>query len=199
MDSATPAEPTGDPFTLLNVDPAPWMDDADLQARYDELSRRLHPDRAGGSEAEFARAQAAFTTLRDPVSRLRALLARVGELPAARTGTVPEPMVELFMEIGELLPAADGQLAALENATSPLTRALAAPKVVALRTRVEKVLAQVESALEMALEELRDLNAQEWKAPTGLATLRRLYQSLAFLSRWRTQLQERAAALVHAL
>jgi molecular chaperone HscB len=75
-----------DPFEALGVEPAFSLDLGLLEQRHRDLSRALHPDRhaaAGAAERRMALGRAievneAFRTLKDPVRRAEALLARRG-------------------------------------------------------------------------------------------------------------------------
>jgi molecular chaperone HscB len=75
-----------DPFELLEIEPRFDLDLALLERRHRDLSRVLHPDRyagrpAGERQRALGRAievNEAFRTLRDPVRRGQALLARHG-------------------------------------------------------------------------------------------------------------------------
>ncbi|HEY9900744.1 MAG TPA: Fe-S protein assembly co-chaperone HscB [Pantanalinema sp.] len=84
------------------------LDGADLEARYHALARRFHPDRfMARSQAErddasdqMERVNAAYRTLRDPIERLRYVLARHGVKADIRQG-VPVEVAEAYFELQE--------------------------------------------------------------------------------------------------
>ena len=88
-----------DPFETLGLAPAFALDSGLLEQRHRELSRALHPDRYAGRPASerqqaLGRAievNAAFRTLRDPVQRAEALLARSGHAASETDGARPDP------------------------------------------------------------------------------------------------------------
>ena len=94
-----------DPFATLGLAPSFSLDQAELEARYHELSKVVHPDRqAGKSPAERRRAlslavdvNAAYRALRDPIRRAEAMLARSG-----RSGQEAAPSPAFLMEVMEL-------------------------------------------------------------------------------------------------
>jgi molecular chaperone HscB len=96
-----------DPFEALGVEPTFSLDLGLLEQRHRDLSRTLHPDRhaaAGAAERRMALGRAievneAFRTLKDPVRRAEALLARRG----VQTGEGREPQAApaLLMEVME--------------------------------------------------------------------------------------------------
>lgn len=109
-----------DPFELLGVPARFDLDKAEIEARQRDLSKVLHPDRfatAGSVERRAALNKAiavneAVRTLKNPVSRGTALLARAlsqtaaGELPEVR---VPQGLLMEVMEWREELSNAFGQ------------------------------------------------------------------------------------------
>jgi molecular chaperone HscB len=96
-----------DPFEALGVEPAFSLDVGLLEQRHRDLSRALHPDRhaaAGAAERRMALGRAievneAFRTLKDPVRRAEALLARRGVLTGE--GKEPPASPALLMEVME--------------------------------------------------------------------------------------------------
>jgi molecular chaperone HscB len=96
-----------DPFALLELEPRFDLDMTLLEARHRDVSRVLHPDRYAGrpsSERQRALGRAievneAFRTLRDPVRRAVALLARQGRTSDEAEAPRAEPT--LLMEVME--------------------------------------------------------------------------------------------------
>jgi len=96
-----------DPFEALGVEPAFNLDLGLLEQRHRDLSRTLHPDRhaaAGAAERRMALGRAievneAYRTLKDPVRRAEALLARRGV--ATSEGKEPPAAPALLMEVME--------------------------------------------------------------------------------------------------
>lgn len=97
-----------DPWVILGLSPSYSVDLAALDARYHELSKVVHPDRqVGKSPAERRRAlslavdvNAAYRSLRDPIRRAEALLARGG-----RAAERAAPSAEFLMDVMELREA----------------------------------------------------------------------------------------------
>jgi len=96
-----------DPFTLLEVEPRFDLDMTLLEKRHRDISRVLHPDRYAGrpsGERQQALGRAievneAYRTLRDPVRRAVALLARHGRVDDEAEKPRADPA--LLMEVME--------------------------------------------------------------------------------------------------
>jgi molecular chaperone HscB len=96
-----------DAFDVLGLTPAFDLDDKELEQRYRDLQRTLHPDRftqAPASERRQALSRAvsvndAYRVLRDPLKRAELLYARQGG-KLGETGQQADP--ELLMEMMEL-------------------------------------------------------------------------------------------------
>jgi molecular chaperone HscB len=96
-----------DPFETLGFEPVFDLDTALLEHRHRELSRALHPDRYAGRAASERRealgraiaVNQAFRSLKDPVARAEALLARHGNVANESGGPPADPM--LLMEVLE--------------------------------------------------------------------------------------------------
>jgi molecular chaperone HscB len=116
-----------DPFSLLGIPASFDLDVAQIEARWRELSRTVHPDKhVGGSAADRRQAlskamdlNAAFRVVKDPIKRALALLELAGA--SAGEGKEPAPDMELLMSVmqlrGDLATArAAGDVAAIEIA-----------------------------------------------------------------------------------
>lgn len=96
-----------DPFDVFQIEPAFDLDLEGLGQRHRDLSRALHPDRYVGRPAAERRqalnraieVNEAWRTLRDPLERARALLARLGAPVTEDSQPPADP--ELLMEMME--------------------------------------------------------------------------------------------------
>jgi molecular chaperone HscB len=115
-----------DPFAALGVEPRFDLAADELESRFRELSRKLHPDRFAKAPAnERMLSLQAATTLNDsyrklkqPLRRAEALLARGGMAIAETDKVGPEFLMEM-MELGEAIHDARdaGDANALAGAT----------------------------------------------------------------------------------
>jgi len=123
--------PTLDPFVLLGISPRYHLSDNDIESRYRELARKLHPDRFAGKTALERRLALQWTAqlnearriLRDPVRRARFLAS--GRPDPSEQGGVrldPDFLEEMFIwrEQDEDQP---GSLKALATTRSQLLEA----------------------------------------------------------------------------
>jgi curved DNA-binding protein CbpA len=176
-----------DAFDLLGLPRRPWLDPAAVRAAFQDRARILHPDAAGGDAEEFARLNAAQAALGHPATRLRLL---VGEaLPRGAVATD----ADLFLRIGAAVQEARGVRARLDEATSPLARALLAAEIAEVRPELAACAELVETALSGAEAELRALD-EVWPGG-GPEALARLAARFDRLLRWRKELSDRALEL----
>lgn len=127
--------PVADPFETLGLPRRYEVDPADLEKRYRELQRALHPDKfaqapAADRRAALSRAvtvNEAYRTLRDDLQRAAALLRLAGRAPVEGERADAELLMEV-MELRESL--ADAR----RSADMPTVRKLAG-RVGAMRDR----------------------------------------------------------------
>lgn len=175
-----------DAFELLGLPRRPWLDPTEVRTAFQRRARDLHPDAETGDADAFVRLNAAYRDLVQPATRLRHLLgdAAVPELP---------PDVSLGFAVGALLREADALLEKRGEASSPLSRALLAGKIAAVRRRLEELAGQVNTRVAEAEERLRSLDLAWPNVPAG--ELAALAGAFLFLERWTTQLRARMAEL----
>jgi molecular chaperone HscB len=124
-----PPDVAADHFAVLGSERRFAVDVAELERRYKELSRQLHPDRFARADARARRASLARTvqlneawkTLRDPVRRAEYLLSLAGIEVGGEEGTrktvagekqrvpVPQALLMEVMELREALLEARGE------------------------------------------------------------------------------------------
>jgi molecular chaperone HscB len=116
--------PSPDYFTFFSLPRKLSIDTADLQKRFYELSRRLHPDLYAGrssSEQQYALDATAllndaYRALRDPIQRAEYLLKQEGfDIGEQRSKDVPPELLEEVFELNMMLESAPDR-AELESA-----------------------------------------------------------------------------------
>jgi molecular chaperone HscB len=173
-DAVQPVAPGTDHFALLGLPRRLAVDLADLERRYHEASRRVHPDRhqtAGDRQQQLsqlasAAVNRAYRTLGDPIARGRYWLELHGATLAERNQAVPPALVTEVFETQEALAA---YRAAKGGAAADRQRA----DVVALR-----------DALAARLEGLRAALVGEygtWNGDAPLDELKRRLTEVAYL------------------
>ena len=126
-----------DYFAVLGLPPHPCVDVGELDRRFYELSRKLHPDRHQTRSAKEQRASiqatallnAAHKTLRALEARGRYWLARSGDGLGRENQSVPPRLAAYVFDVqekvGELRGAANGSAAALRSELVETQRELA--------------------------------------------------------------------------
>jgi molecular chaperone HscB len=174
-DRLQPFPAGADHWALLGLERRLQLDRADLERRFHDLNRRLHPDyhrlRSPEEQAisleNSAAVNTAYRVLRDPVGRVEYLLALEGR--GLGTAGQPRPPADLFEEIMELQEARQELASAGPDAQPELRQRLLAardeletrrartePELVALFPRWE---AASEGERPRLLESMRDLLA----------------------------------------
>ena len=166
---------------------------------FHERAAGEHPDGFGSARevAEFAAAELAFRTLRDPKLRLQHLLDL--EFPGLRTSapaTVPPDLASMFTPAAMVTSRVDSFLGRRNAAGSAVARAMMAGEQLSLRGEVEAWMESLRQREEQLFEELRAVD-RFWtlageRDPQKLLLL---YQSFSYLSRWIDQARERLFAL----
>ncbi len=170
-----------DPFDTLGLPPRLDLDPKELEARYRDLQRTLHPDKYVHAQASERRASLsravsvneAYRTLKDELRRAEALFVRLGGvLEEHGGGQDPELLMEV-MELREKLAEAKGERDL--DAIASLARDVSAAEGV------------VRSALAQSFEELAT-------TPSDASQLRKASASLSRLRYYR-RFQEEVAQL----
>ena len=149
-----------DYFAMLGLPRKLTLDAGQLEARFHQLSWKLHPDnfvRAGEYERELslecsAQLNDAFRTLRDPVSRVEYLLGQAGTRREGQHKQQAPP--ELLEEVFELNESLDELREARQSGGDPAMRA-------ELGRRLENERRGFESKLELVDMELEGLSS-DW-------------------------------------
>jgi molecular chaperone HscB len=171
-----PLAPDADLFAVLGLPRHPHVDAADLERRYHEASRAVHPDRfqtASPRERELSLAGSAavnraYRTLRDPVTLGRYWLelfgARLGETGPAVPPTIAAEVFETQEKLAELRAAGGG------------------PEAMALRAEVKALRDHLGARLEALRAELVEQYRGWSESAEGLAELRRRLSETAYLA-----------------
>jgi hypothetical protein len=135
---------------------------------------------------------AAYRCLCEPKERLRHLLElQVGHKPAT-VQQVPGDLVELFFEVGQGTHGADEFLKRKASITSPLLLVELFDEGQTISERLAGLRDTLTARQNQLTNELQTLN-HHWQQ--RLDRLEQIQQTLSYLHRWRTQLQERIVQL----
>ena len=183
-----PLPRTVDLFSVLGLPRRLVVDRDELERRFHDASRAVHPDRhqvAADRSRELslvasATVNRAYRTLRDPISRGRYWLELHGAPLGDRNNRVPPELAALVFETQELLEA-------LRDA----------PGNADTRAEVETVRGQLEERLQTLQAEL-EARFSEWDAgdggaPSTLAELKRRLSDIAYLSTLHEDVEEALA------
>ncbi|MFD0893428.1 DnaJ domain-containing protein [Luteolibacter ambystomatis] len=179
-----------DAFEILGIPRTLVISEEMLRAAFREAGKQVHPD-AGGDEADFARLQQAFATLTGPSKRLKHWLTLRGEAGDDRGSIAPE-LMDLFGQVGTVIQRADAIVRKRDEARSALVLAMLEGETQSCREAVEAAISQVDAALAAETAVFPAIESGEVSATQATRHAR----NLAFLEKWRANLQERFARLL---
>ncbi len=176
--SCSAPQPVGDAdlFAVLGLPRRLTVGRDDLERRYLDASRAVHPDRHQTADARMrelsltasAAVNRAYRTLRDPVERGRYWLELHDEPLARDNNCVPPALAELVFETQEALEELRG-----------------APKDPALRRSVEGIHTSLDERLQGLAHDLEEhytaWDAADATTPSVLADLKRRLSEIAYL------------------
>ena len=181
-----------DYFELLGIPRRASLDREELKARFLELGKASHPDAPGGGDAgNFSDLNRAHQTLASVPGRLKHLLEL--EFDSARDagpagGAMEDSLLEVFAELGALLPGAMETGRRLSLARSALSKALLADEVFRRREELEAIGNTIGTMLDARRGCLELIDRTEGDARRAL--LGKAYAEFGFLERWQAQVRE---------
>jgi curved DNA-binding protein CbpA len=197
-----------DLFSALGLARRPWLEQEEIKRRFLEASAQAHPDRfhsatareKAGAEDHFAVLNSAQSTLRNPRERLVHFLALEGIALGGHVQNVPAAAMEFFGSVGQLTREVDAFLAEKGKVTSPMMKVQLFQKGLDWTDKLQELSGRLTSRTEAAYAEVKQLDALWTSALQDerqqvLRRLEEIARALAFLERWRAQLQERIHAL----
>ena len=203
-----------DYFALLDQPRRPWLEVEPLKVRFLERSAEVHPDRLHQPTKEkldaatqtYAELNAAYNCLREPKDRLQHLLLLEQGTKPGGIDSVPEDLMDAFLETGKLCREVDLFLAERARTTSPLLRVPMFERGMAWTDKLNEFQRKLDLQRTALDQILRAMNAAwETAPPIGdtnraahlpLGDLQHIYRTFSYLARWSGQLQERAVQLM---
>lgn len=199
-----------DYFALLQTPRRPWADGEKLRETFQSFSGQVHPDRLHGADEatrqsaakQYAELNEAYQCLREAKPRLFHLLWLERGRKPGDTNLLPEPLMQLFSQVGSLLREADLLLREKGQATSAVQRALIVARALPCVERIsaaQNKLNEHKRQLDVELRSIDDIWTASERDTVEHANLldqcEKLYHHLGFLDRWMAQLRERSLEL----
>lgn len=192
-----------DYFALLDLPRSPWLESAEVKARFTRLSGPVHPDRVHQADdatrvaatQRYAELNSAQQCLGGTRQRLRHLIELVSGQPPSDVGAVPPHISELFFKVGQSLRTADQLVRQKRVATSPMAKALIMRQVLEGMAPLQEVIRELELQQGVLDDRCRSLGGN-WEATGGsVAPLLALHRDYSYVNRWLEQLRERQLEL----
>lgn len=202
-----------DCFALLGEPRRPGLDLDALKSRFHTLAAKSHPDHfhnAGEAERlaateRHAALNTAYATLREPKERLGHLLElELGGKPRG-IESVPADLMDRFMDVAKLCRDVDQFLATRATITSPLLKVQQFQLAMTWTDKLNSANSELAPLIDDTLKSVAAWNpvwetappagAPERLAALPLTDLEAAFRRLSFLTRWQSQLRERAARL----
>jgi len=206
-------------FDTLNIPISLHLPDETIQEAYKVAAASAHPD-SGGSENDFKVINTAKDTLIKASTRTRHFIELHGCTYHAR-GAVSDEVMELFMPIADVIQLSDTQQQKLDQASSPLTKAMLTQSTLEIQDQIESLIDLVHTCQQHIFSQLHALNEKLslplLSSPSGqlpqpdqpaenspstptlsepmISSLSQTARDLAFTEKWITQLKEHFAKL----
>lgn len=192
-----------DYFAMLDLPRSPWLEPADVKARFARLSGPVHPDRVHQADdatravatQRYAELNSAQQCLGGTRQRLRHLIELLSGQPPSDVGAVPPHISELFFKVGQSLRTADQLVRQKQAANSPMAKALMMRQVLERMAPLQEAIRELELQQRVLDDRCRSLGG-DWEA-TGrsVAALVELHRDYSYVNRWLEQLRERQLQL----
>jgi curved DNA-binding protein CbpA len=200
-----------DYFALLNQPRRPWLDPEAIKQEFLARSASVHPDRAhhltvaerDAAQKQYVELNAAYSCLKDPRERLRALLQMERGTSPKGIQHTPSTLVDLSMEVGKVCREADGIVQEQRGVTSPLLKVKWFGRNQAQLDKLRQLQNQIGAQREGALGELKEIDSRWSPGPHSdstdhdaqLVQLEEIYRLFSYFDRWLQQIQERMVEL----
>jgi len=179
-------------FAVFGLEPRPMIDGDVLGNLFASKSKTSHPDHA--ADGDFATLNEAFTTLRNPASRIFHLLALSGEKPQPKPASAG--VSAWFGKVATDLQRFDRMFYPLSQETSSLLRAVKFREAQAIFAELERISEGLTREKEGLLQAMTEIDAR-W--PSDQAedrdSLAQIASDLRFLEKWLAQISERRLRL----
>ncbi len=188
-----------DHFALLDLPRSPWLEVAEVKARFARLSGPVHPDRVhqaddatrAAATQRYADLNSAQQCLSDTRQRLRHLIElETGQLPAD-VGAVPPQISDLFVEVGKALKLADELVRQKQATTSPMVQAQVMRQAMERTESLRGVIADLDRRRSALDDRCQELGSRWVAGERPLGELTELHRDYSFVNRWLDQLRER--------
>ncbi len=173
------------PFLTFTLKPLLTIDEDKLKQLYQNLAAQNHPDK-GGDKTTFDTINKDYQILLSPAKRLKAYM-EACDIAHDFRGAVSNDLMDLFMQVSALVQQADAFIRKKSAATSVLAKALLEGESMELQDQL--------STLIQSIEHNEDTIIQSFQQVVDQSTLPQTARNLAFLEKWRAQLQQRYGAL----
>lgn len=168
------------PFAIFHIAPSVRIERENLEASYKSLLAEHHPDQ-GGDKGTFDQVNQAYQILSSPAKRLKSYLEQEG-IPHDPRGTVGNELMDLFMQVASLVQSTEAFIRKKNAAQSALAKALLEPESMATQSKISKLINEIETAESVQLTSL--------EGQLTPAQISQIARNLAFLEKWRAQLQQ---------
>ena len=168
----------------------------DLREKFQELSKRYHPD-AGGDEVVFSRINRAHSILFNPSSRVEHLYELLFQDSIRTDGPLSSNVMELFSEIGELTINADGLIKKKEKTLTSLGEALIAKDIAKLQTQLFEMNGKVRGAKSAILKTFPDIDHLiRTDSASAKEKMELCARDLSFLGKWEKEIMSRMQSIL---
>ena len=174
------------------------LDSGTVRERFQELSRRCHPDSGSEPDGEaFERLNRSQAELSSPPRRTWHLLELTfGGEALEKKGEISGQLIDLFSTVGRTVANAAAFLRKRDGVSTDLGRALLQGESMEIQTELSSVIAEIGTAIGEYEEKLPGLDEMiENASAEAVAAGLEIWRALTFLEKWKAQAQEKFAQM----
>lgn len=172
------------------------LDSEELRSKFQELSKKQHPD-AGGHEEGFAQLNQAHQILSNPASRIGHLYELIFEDSLKSDGSLSPEVMDLFGEIGKIISSADLFIKKKSQTLSSIGEAMLSKELARVQSDLFEASGKVRSAKSKIIESFAEID-RLLDAEMGSAKLKMeiSFRDISFLLKWEKEVMHRMQSII---
>lgn len=172
------------------------LDSEELRSKFQELSKKHHPD-AGGHEESFAQINQAHQTLSNPASRISHLYELVFEALLRSDGALSSNVMDLFTKIGKVISSADIFIRKRSKTLSSIGEALLAKELVQIQSELFEASGKVREAKSNIMKSFAEIDRLlECDKDSAKLKMEISFRDISFLIKWEKEVMNRMQSII---
>ena len=172
------------------------LNSEELRSKFQELSKKHHPD-AGGHEERFTQINQAHQTLSNPASRIGHLYELIFEVSLRSEGSLSSDVMDLFSEIGKVISSADTFIRKKAQTLSSIGEALLAKELVQIQSELFEASGKVREAKSNIMKSFAEIDRLlECDKDSAKIKMEISFRDISFLIKWEKEVMNRMQSII---